>query len=246
MSYYQFLEKEPGHIRITSPKPVFMDLFIGSERALLLDTGYGEGPLAQEVKERISVPLVIVNTHAHWDHACGNRQFAEPVYLNEKELPLYDRVEPEHGPVLPLTEGMVFDLGGLTLRAIDCPGHTAGSTVLFWEEEKLLFTGDAMNPTFWLFLPECLQLSDYQQTLRKAMKIPMKAFYISHRENRFLPEALERFLYCAEHLDFENGEPFHGDYGVKDVRYCAPWGKTHEEMEAEGLPYIVISKEHLG
>lgn len=245
MKHYQFIEKEPGHIRITSEKPVFMDLFIGSKGALLLDTGYGEGPLAQEVREQLSLPLVVVNTHAHWDHACGNKQFSEPVYLNEQELALYERVAPGHAPTLALKEGMKFELGGLTLTAISFPGHTAGSIGLFWEEERLLFTGDAMNPTFWLFLPECMQLSDYCRTLKKAMKLPMRAFYISHREDIFQPEALEQFLYCAEHLDFEKGIPFTGDYGVENVRYCAPWGKTPQEMEKEGLPYIVISREHL-
>lgn len=245
MGYYQFIEKEAGHIRITGPQSVFMELFVGTEKALLLDTGYGDGPLEQEVRERISVPLTVVNTHAHPDHIGGNGQFSEPIYMNEMELPHYEELAPGHAETLPLTEGMTFDLGGITLKAVLFPGHTAGSTGLYWEEEKLLFTGDAMNPTLWLFFPECLRLSDYKESLRKAAALPIRAFYTAHRDDVFPPEALQQFLYCAEHLNFEEGIPFTQDFGVENVRYCAPWGKSVEEMEREDLPYIVISREHL-
>lgn len=46
---------------------------------------------------------------------------------------------------LPLADGQVFDLGGLTLQIVHVPGHTPGSCcVLFCEERSILF-GDACN-----------------------------------------------------------------------------------------------------
>lgn len=87
--YYQVIPAEGGHYRITSKELVFMDLFVGSERALLWDTGYGYGDLAGLVKELSDGrPLYIVNSHGHLDHTCGNHQFAEEIYIHEKDLAL--------------------------------------------------------------------------------------------------------------------------------------------------------------
>ena len=43
---------------------------------------------------------------------------------------------------LPLLDGDTFRVGGLTVRAVHTPGHTAGHTCYFVEETRLLFTGD--------------------------------------------------------------------------------------------------------
>ena len=42
----------------------------------------------------------------------------------------------------PLLDGDTFRVGGLTVRAVHTPGHTAGHTCYFVEETRLLFTGD--------------------------------------------------------------------------------------------------------
>ena len=41
-----------------------------------------------------------------------------------------------------LVDGDTFPVGGLTVRAVHTPGHTAGHTCYFVEEMRLLFTGD--------------------------------------------------------------------------------------------------------
>jgi glyoxylase-like metal-dependent hydrolase (beta-lactamase superfamily II) len=54
-------------------------LVLGGERALVVDThahaGYA-GALVAAVREVTPLPLVVVNTHAHFDHAFGNAVFA--------------------------------------------------------------------------------------------------------------------------------------------------------------------------
>ena len=42
----------------------------------------------------------------------------------------------------PLVDGDTFRVGGLTVRAVHTPGHTAGHTCYLVEETRLLFTGD--------------------------------------------------------------------------------------------------------
>ena len=44
-----------------------------------------------------------------------------------------------------LTDGMQFDLGGRTVTAYECPGHTAGEMVFIDDQTHLMFAGDALN-----------------------------------------------------------------------------------------------------
>ena len=65
-----------------------MDLIVGREKALLIDTGYGFGDLKGTVSSLTSLPLIVVNTHGHLDHACGNAQFNQPVYIHPLDMDL--------------------------------------------------------------------------------------------------------------------------------------------------------------
>lgn len=87
-NYYQVIEVDENIYRLFSDEQVFMDLFVGSEKALLWDTGYAYADLRAAVREITSKPLVIINSHGHLDHTCGNGYFEEPVYIHEKDIPL--------------------------------------------------------------------------------------------------------------------------------------------------------------
>ena len=55
-------------------------LIVGSERAMVIDTGCGPRQareILDAVREKTHLPLVVVNTHAHYDHFFGNAVFAE-------------------------------------------------------------------------------------------------------------------------------------------------------------------------
>lgn len=54
-------------------------LVIGTERAVVIDTGAGPrhaGGILEAVRDRTDLPLTVVNTHAHFDHWFGNAVFA--------------------------------------------------------------------------------------------------------------------------------------------------------------------------
>jgi ferrochelatase len=51
-------------------------LIEGTKQALLVDTGLGVGKLSEFVKTLTTLPVVVVNTHGHGDHAGGNNFFA--------------------------------------------------------------------------------------------------------------------------------------------------------------------------
>ena len=62
-----------------------MYLVIGSDSALLIDTGLGLVHLRDYVKSITNLPLIVVNTHGHPDHAGANYQF-EKVYAHKADF----------------------------------------------------------------------------------------------------------------------------------------------------------------
>lgn len=85
--YYK-VEKLDGYYRIGSPEAVFCYLIVGTEKAMLIDTGYCYGNLKGAVRSVTDKPLIIINTHGHCDHTGGNAQFEEPCYIHEKDMDL--------------------------------------------------------------------------------------------------------------------------------------------------------------
>lgn len=64
-----------------------MYLINGTEKALLLDTGFGLTDLKETIRQLCGhKPLIVVNTHAHVDHNSGNNQFEE-VYVGRYDEP---------------------------------------------------------------------------------------------------------------------------------------------------------------
>lgn len=61
-----------------------MFLLIGSEKAMLIDTGIGIGDLRGAIEQITDKPLIVVITHGHIDHIGNARQFNE-IYLNLKD-----------------------------------------------------------------------------------------------------------------------------------------------------------------
>ena len=61
------------------PLRLNIGLVVGTDRALVIDTGQGPRQGAEilaAVREKTNLPLVVVNTHAHYDHYFGNAVFA--------------------------------------------------------------------------------------------------------------------------------------------------------------------------
>lgn len=46
----------------------------------------------------------------------------------------------------------------------------------------MLYVGDSVNAFLWLFMPETLTLSEYKQTLQKAMMIDFDKMVQAHND----------------------------------------------------------------
>jgi len=177
--------------RIITPCGVCMYLAEGTGRAALLDTGFGFGDLKEYVDRLTSKPYDVLLSHGHLDHAGGSVQF-ERVCLNERDWELEKwhntrqrRIwDVTHGPggmpagvteedflpsrtepYLPIDEGDVFDLGGVTVVPIAVPGHTAGSLIFLIPEDRIAVFGDSCGEHTLLLFKESAPIAEYREAL---------------------------------------------------------------------------------
>jgi len=87
-SYYQPLYIGDDIYHIYEPGGTYTSLIMGTKKAMLIDTGYGYGNLRKAVRSLTALPLVVVNTHGHFDHTGGNYQF-ENIYMHPCEYDIY-------------------------------------------------------------------------------------------------------------------------------------------------------------
>lgn len=116
-------------------------------KCCIIDPGYEPNLILRYLREAKLEAEAILLTHCHFDHVGAVRSLVAEtdcdVYLSEKDLslppmltggPLYYTHTYEKDPIL--------HLAGLTIRTVNTPGHTPGSTCLFTEEA--LFAGDTL------------------------------------------------------------------------------------------------------
>lgn len=161
-------------------------LFEGTEKAMLVDTGFGNIPMKAIVTELTSLPVFVVNTHADRDHTGCNGEFDE-IYMNpaEKDRYLHSLLEggnPEK--VFPLSEGDIIYLGIWKFEVIFTPGHTPGSIMLFEREKRLLISGDSIQNGMMFMFGEGRNVSELIASLEKikAMSNDIQTIYPSHAQ----------------------------------------------------------------
>ncbi|MFI5732802.1 MBL fold metallo-hydrolase [Kribbella sp. NPDC051587] len=119
----------------------FLYLLLGSERALLLDTGTGHVPLRPLVESLLDGrELVVAHTHAHGDHVGGDGEFAAVVGHSAAEVAAsFGIADWPHGI------GQL-DLGDRILDVIPIPGHQGADIAVYDRSTRLLLTGDSLYP----------------------------------------------------------------------------------------------------
>ena len=183
---------EPGQF-----EEVMSFLIVGSDSALLFDTGLGIGDIRRVVEQLTDKEVAVLNSHTHYDHIGGNHQFgviygrdtdytkrraagsnpdAVAGFLREgwvwKDLP--DGFDPASYRSRSFTisrvvgEGDVIDIGGRRLKILETPGHAPDSISLLDLDNRLLFTGD----TFYLApLYTHLEGSDFDDYANSARRL---------------------------------------------------------------------------
>lgn len=211
--WFEVYKIRPGVLAIYEPhqsEEVISYLVLGTQKALLFDTGMGIANIRKLVEGLTSLPVSVLNSHTHNDHVGDNWRF-EDLYgmdtdftrANAKgsrtdaqaeiapgelcgELPKdFNRGEYATKPFHIshwLHDGDKIALGNRTLKVIATPGHTPDSIALLDEENGLLFTGDSFYPgPIFLYRPET-DLDAYVASMKKlaAMVPKLKLLLPSH------------------------------------------------------------------
>ena len=196
---------KPGFWRIDDYFTATCYLIEGRDKALLIDTGMGEGDLLDTVKKLTRLPVEVAITHPHRDHMFRIDRF-EKVYLHKNDVEkiredencfaaaLSDGAKYPH--LVPIDEGSVIDLGGgVTVDVLNLGGHTENSVVFACAHYKALFTGDAIGSGY-IVLMICPEKDMYKvlESYKKNLEC-------------FLPhaEALRDYAWFGGHSIQENG-----------------------------------------
>lgn len=208
MSYFTVTKINENIYQFNDKMSVLSTLVIGKNKALLFDTCYGIGNLKEEVSKYTDLPLIVINSHGHMDHACGNYMFDE-IYIDKEDIDLClhhtgleyrqrnltnakargtlpenfneeEYLQKREGKLIPLDNNHIFDLGGLSLEVIKIPGHTKGSIALYIRELKIMLVSDGACPYVWLFLKESAPLAEYLKSLEKLLTYDFDSFLLGH------------------------------------------------------------------
>lgn len=140
----------------------FIYLLIGEEKAMLIDTGSGEGNIREFVETITDKPVMVVNTHGHFDHTGGNSCWSEAWMTKAAAANAKVPFSPMHEEwfrskkypdyqIHELKDGDIIDLGNRQIEVIAIPAHSEGSIALLDKSIRALFTGDELESGQVLF-----------------------------------------------------------------------------------------------
>ena len=179
---FQVMWLKPGVWRIDDWFSSSCYLIEGRDKALLVDTGLGEGDLAGLVASLTNLPVEVAITHPHGDHMHWVDSF-ERVYLHKEDIALMQKTpgafpaafrcpETSHTEFVPIEEGSKLDLGDMEVEVWELPGHTPHSVIFVDRTHRCVFTGDAIGSGYIVLLicPEeqAMELvAQYRESLMK-------------------------------------------------------------------------------
>ena len=187
-------------------------LIIGSEKALLFDTGMGLDSIQTVVKELTSLPITVINSHTHFDHIGGNADFSNILAVDtgythtNSQGWSHESIRQEVSPVAFCPETLssvdtasyhirpysiegfirdssVIDLGGRQLEVIAIPGHTPDGVALLDRNAGLLWTGDTYyEGPLWLFFPDT-DLDAFEKSISRLATLAPNLKYLLPAHN---------------------------------------------------------------
>lgn len=208
----------------------------------LIDTYCGPDtltPVKEMIKERSGKkPLIVVNTHFHWDHTWGNCAFPEETIIAHELC----RTMMENHWEKQLAQNHQFQMGKVVkhfpsklirdtwtdsddgVEIFHSPGHTADSISFYDKKEGIVFVGDNIEyPLPYVESPDLLQ---YIKTLKTYLSMDYKFLISGHSE--FTDDNLiESNIEYLVHLMNKDPQYFIDPYAAKIHSLNLQYLKSH-------------------
>jgi glyoxylase-like metal-dependent hydrolase (beta-lactamase superfamily II) len=207
-------------------------LLLGSEKALLIDSGLGIGNICAEVKKITDLPVITALTHAHWDHMGGLKCFDEvavhkkdaawvefgfPLSLSAVKLSLQnvkgelpedfdlDNYEIyQRKPAIRMKNYYKIDLGNRVIEAIHTPGHSPGHVCFYERETGALYTGNLIYKGKIDLYYQSTNPYKYARSINKIGKLDVKNIYPAHFDLNISPKIIDQIKDALKQLKREN------------------------------------------
>lgn len=139
-------------------------LIVGKNNCLLIDTGLGIKNIKNELDKITNKPIIVINTHFHFDHIGGNKLFNNIIKTSKKRI---------------------INICPFKFKIIRTPGHSPDSICIYEKSRRWLFSGDTLYPgPIYLHLKES-SLNDYKKGLKKLLKLKISRIFPAHNDFSF-------------------------------------------------------------
>lgn len=133
---------------------------IDSKDCICIDPGYDVERIMNYVKKNSFIVKVILLTHGHFDHILScfdmQKEFNCDIYISKEDEELLFNAEHNYSNLINKTSFDKFEIKdnvkdgdelnflGFKIKCIGTPGHTKGGISYYFENEKILFSGDTL------------------------------------------------------------------------------------------------------
>jgi hydroxyacylglutathione hydrolase len=144
--------------------PIQTNCYVLSEKdgtCLIIDPGDEGSKLHNWLREKQLNPIAILLTHAHFDHIGAvdyiRDSFKVPVYLHKRESKWLSDPSLNGSKNFMMVQPMtvkaadqliekeeLLSIGAFRFQILETPGHSPGSVSYYFENERLVLSGDAL------------------------------------------------------------------------------------------------------
>lgn len=163
-----------------------------AEEAVVVDPGFAPAAVHALLDAAGKIPVAVLLTHAHVDHAGAAGTFAGelPIYLHPDDAVAFDDPVAWGGPsasslepakdVRAIADGEILQVAGFGVEVLHTPGHTPGHCCFRIDDDVLVFSGD-------LVFAGTIGRSDFANSDPRAMRESLLRFLRLPDELRTLP-----------------------------------------------------------